>query len=75
MRIFLLGLVVLCLQQTAAHAGERGVVVAVTTGCADRYVAYTSGGFVLLEWYGGYSPYWLSKEAIIEKLLEQDCTW
>jgi hypothetical protein len=39
---------------SGAHA-ENGVVALRVSGC-DYYLVAASGGFVLVEWYGGYDP-------------------
>jgi hypothetical protein len=39
-----------------ASAAQTGFVVVTTHGCSGRYVAETSGGYVLLEWFGGRDP-------------------
>lgn len=104
----LLLLATLLVASLAADAAERGIVVVVTTGCSSRYVVSTSGGYVLLEWFGGHSPsngdrivgdlhsfgmkdiyvanadefsrawiddYFLSRDSVVEKLLDKGCRW
>ncbi|MGI9104514.1 MAG: hypothetical protein ACR2IF_18885 [Terriglobales bacterium] len=37
-----------------AHA-DRGIVVKRKSGC-DYFVVYSSSGYAVLEWFGGYDP-------------------
>ena len=52
------GLLVACALVLASilQAADQAVVVLVTRGCSSRYVASAAGGFIILEWFGGYSP-------------------
>jgi hypothetical protein len=52
--IFVLGFLVALTM--SADAMTKAVVVLKTSGCSGRFVAESSSGYILMEWYGGDDP-------------------
>ena len=51
-----IGVFVLSIVSAETLPAAKGVVILNKSGC-DFFVAETSGGYALLEWYGGNDPY------------------
>lgn len=53
-----LGAVLVCAMLRGTASAEVGVVVAEDTPGCDYFIVETSGGYSLLEWYGGVISIW-----------------